>query len=470
MSKANNTYDAIIIGAGLSGLICGCYLAKAGMKVLIAEQHHKPGGYCTSFQRKGFLFDAAAHSFGSYRQGGIMRTVLCDLGIDHRISISKCDPSDHVIAPGGKIAFWADVKKTVRELEEVFPNELNIGDFFSFVSNPRPADMAALRNKTFNDLLNQYFVDEKLKALLSFQVFVNGGLPPSLMSAFSGVKLFTEIIVDGGYYPDNGMQALPDAIARRFGEFGGTLLLSSPVTGISVNDQRASGVVLEHGTAFRARHVISNCDARQTFLRLLGSGNVDARFVDKLNSMTSSLSMFIIYLGIDHYFDTLPQPGSTHWFLPHYDLEKMYRTAKQDDQIDMTKYLCRVSPRGDCVVAMTNTSFKDKAFWDRNKGKLLDDFIEIIEQSIIPRLSKHIVYKETATPFTLHRYTLNDRGAAYGWESLPSQSIDADFRKPSFLPGLYLTGHWTTYAQGLGGVVYLGFDLAKYIINKEGIM
>ncbi len=27
----------------LKGLVCGCYLAKAGMKVLICEQHYKPG-------------------------------------------------------------------------------------------------------------------------------------------------------------------------------------------------------------------------------------------------------------------------------------------------------------------------------------------------------------------------------------------------------------------------------------------
>ena len=60
MQKSNNDiYDAIIIGAGISGLVCGCYLAKAGMKVLIAEQHDKPGGYCTSFKREGFTFDAA---------------------------------------------------------------------------------------------------------------------------------------------------------------------------------------------------------------------------------------------------------------------------------------------------------------------------------------------------------------------------------------------------------------------------
>ena len=31
-------YDAVIIGAGISGLVCGCYLAKAGMKVLIIEK------------------------------------------------------------------------------------------------------------------------------------------------------------------------------------------------------------------------------------------------------------------------------------------------------------------------------------------------------------------------------------------------------------------------------------------------
>ena len=49
-----NKYDVIIIGAGIGGLTCGCYLAKAGLKVLIIEQHNKPGGYCTSFERKGY--------------------------------------------------------------------------------------------------------------------------------------------------------------------------------------------------------------------------------------------------------------------------------------------------------------------------------------------------------------------------------------------------------------------------------
>ena len=40
-------YDAIIIGAGHNGLICGSYLAKAGQRVLILDARDQAGG-CAS--------------------------------------------------------------------------------------------------------------------------------------------------------------------------------------------------------------------------------------------------------------------------------------------------------------------------------------------------------------------------------------------------------------------------------------
>ena len=36
-------YDVVIIGAGIAGIICGCFLAKEGMKTLIVEQNDRPG-------------------------------------------------------------------------------------------------------------------------------------------------------------------------------------------------------------------------------------------------------------------------------------------------------------------------------------------------------------------------------------------------------------------------------------------
>src|SRR6266508_4248411 len=218
MIKADSdAYDVIIIGAGIGGLVCGCYLAKAGMKVLIAEQHLKPGGYCTSFKRKAFTFDAAAHSFGGYREGGIMNKVIKELNIDRQLNVTRYDPSDIIISPGYKISFWSDTNKTILELQKAFPLEANsLNIFFQFLINSTPFDLVTLRNKTFNELLNRYFRDVKLKSILSFPVLGNGGLPPSQISSFTAIKIYTEFLLDGGYYPQGSMQSLSDALAEKF--------------------------------------------------------------------------------------------------------------------------------------------------------------------------------------------------------------------------------------------------------------
>src|SRR4030042_4984628 len=82
-------YDVVIIGAGIAGLVCGCYLAKTGIKTLIVEKNAKPGGYCTSFTRAGFHFDACAHSLGSCREGGNIITMLKELEIDGKIKLKR---------------------------------------------------------------------------------------------------------------------------------------------------------------------------------------------------------------------------------------------------------------------------------------------------------------------------------------------------------------------------------------------
>ena len=51
----------IIIGAGISGLSAGCYLAMNGYDVRIVEAHSVPGGLCTSWRRNGFLIDGSCH-------------------------------------------------------------------------------------------------------------------------------------------------------------------------------------------------------------------------------------------------------------------------------------------------------------------------------------------------------------------------------------------------------------------------
>lgn len=461
------SYDAVIIGAGIGGLVCGCYLAKAGMKVLIAERHFKPGGYCTSFRRNEFMFDAAAHSIGGYKHGHVGK-VFKFLDIEKKINIIKIDPSDIIITPDYEISFWSDIKKTIAELQQVFPDESdNIESFFNFLINPSPHYFARIRRWTFKRFLDQYFINEKLKTVLSFPLFGNGGLPPSLMAAFIGIKIYQEFLLDGGYYPEGGMQKLSDALAEKMIEFGGEIRLSCPVNKIRVANGKISGVVLEKAGFIPSKYVISNCDARQTFYSLLGDSIVGQDFLNSINTMIPSLSGFILYLGIDKDFKELPHPGANLWYLSNYNLDDAYSSTKEGCFNNIDGYVMHISPDKRTIFAFMHAPFKDEKYWRCHKKRIQNLLINKIASDAIPELEKHIVYRDAATPHTLHKYTLNFQGAAYGWASLPSQLAISDLKKPSFIKNFYLTGHWTTHGLGIPGVIYVGSDTANSIIKKE---
>jgi prolycopene isomerase len=461
-------YDAIIIGAGIGGLVCGCYLAKAGMKVLIAEQHYKPGGYCTSFKRQGFTFDAAPHCFGSYRKDGMMRKILQDLEVDKKLNIIRSNPSDIIITPDYKISFWNNLEKTIEEFQTSFPDEAKkIRNFFYLLLDTDPNSFSRMRSVTFKELLDQHFTNDKLKTILSLPLLAISGLPPSLMSAFVGAKLYSEFIFDSGYYPEGGMQAIPDALAERFKEFGGELRLSSLVKKIRIKDNKVIGIVVENEGFIPSRYVISNCDARQTFLKLLGKEKIGKEFYNKLINMIPSMSNFILYLGIDKHFKSPINPGTTIHFFQHCDLNRAYQAAQEGDIEGYGGYSLRVFYDKSSIGAIIPAPYKNKRYWINNKHKFLESFIDRIEKYSIPDLSKHIIHKEAATPYTLYRYTLNYKGASFGWAGTPSQLAVPNLRNHAFIHSLFLTGHWTTLGTGVSGVAYVGYDTAKIILRKE---
>ena len=88
-------YDAVVIGAGIGGLFCANLLAKAGLSVLMVEQHYMVGGYCSTFRRKGYTFDAATHFYPLLgNPTTITGKLLVDLGV--QTGWGKMDPVDTI--------------------------------------------------------------------------------------------------------------------------------------------------------------------------------------------------------------------------------------------------------------------------------------------------------------------------------------------------------------------------------------
>ena len=78
-------HDVIIIGAGLGGLTAGAKLAKEGWRVLVLEQHDRPGGCATTFRRGDYTMEVGLHEMDGLHPGDMKNRIFDDLGVSSQV-------------------------------------------------------------------------------------------------------------------------------------------------------------------------------------------------------------------------------------------------------------------------------------------------------------------------------------------------------------------------------------------------
>ena len=119
-------YPTVIIGAGLGGLCCGAYLAKQGIPVTVVEQHNVPGGYATSFDRKGgkFTFEVSLH--GSSIHNNTTAQILDNIGALKKLELVRLPEVYRLKTPYIDISVpQQDPEAYIRLVAEHFPDETN---------------------------------------------------------------------------------------------------------------------------------------------------------------------------------------------------------------------------------------------------------------------------------------------------------------------------------------------------------
>ena len=120
----SNNKTLIIIGAGIAGLATGCYARMNGYDVRIFEMHDKPGGMCTSWQRKGYTFDYCIHNLAGTAPKSGMRQVWDELGALHGIDIINRDEFVCVEGPSGEQFHWyTKLDRMEKHLREIAPED-----------------------------------------------------------------------------------------------------------------------------------------------------------------------------------------------------------------------------------------------------------------------------------------------------------------------------------------------------------
>lgn len=463
-------YDAIVIGAGVAGLVCAAFLAKCGKKVLMVEQHFIPGGYCTSFKRKGFTFDAAVHHIGGCGKWSVVGRCFKTLGIG--MDFYPLDPMDHLIFPNFSIEIPADLDEYIARLQNRYPVEKdNIKDFFQdFIklyratfNNEKSQIIDKYKDQTYSEMLDAFFKNDELKMILAGQ-WGYIGLPPTQASAIAMCQMMINYLKDGAFFPAGGTQEFANAIFKKFIDFGGHVMLSSRVKKILLNGNSVKGIKLQDGKEIPSGLVVSNIDARQTFFDLL-EGKLDSSFVKKVEGMRESCSFFLLYLGVGGDVDLAKvKRGFYHTATDASTMDKEWLYISVPTKISPT--LAPLNKQIISVVVYLNKAmYKNVTDWKSFKESMTLQTINRLE-SYIPNLNKYIEVKESATPKTLERYTSNTNGAAYGWEVAVDQMWENRLPQKTPIENLYLTGHWTRPGPGICAVVSSGWGVANLIMEN----
>jgi prolycopene isomerase len=456
-SFKEDEYDVIIVGAGVGGLTCGCFLARAGKKVIIIEKNNKVGGYCSSFKQDEFTFDLGPRSVSHCEEGSYIREVLRDLNLN--LKLIKVGVSDCIVTPNYKIRFYSDVGRTIEQLQYFFPKEAKkIKPLFDLINNINQNSILApfyqqFKNKTFRDVLDEYFKNEMLKSILKIPLG-NLASPSFRASAISSVMLYHGHLFKGGYYLKGGMQALSDSLVATFEKYGGKILLSNKVSKIEFKQNSIKKVILENKEFFLAKDVVCNCDPTYVLSNFIERKFLNKKFVAKFKELIPSTSAFIVCLGLKDTIKRNIDDCCGLWYSSNYDTDKFYFNISMKKANRNANHIlfafpsfhdCDFAPQNcETVVLIMWVPYKNENFWNKNNA-YFKEMIITRAKTLIHNLSSLIRVEKTVSPIILQRYTFNRDGSVRGWEVLPSQLRIFQLLKKVVQKRIFFVGHWASY-------------------------
>lgn len=485
--------DAVVIGAGIGGLMAASKIAAAGKKVLVLEKKPLPGGTGYIFRRAGYAFPMGPLSFGFPER---VQTFLEEAGIEEKLVFRR--QGFELRTPDLDVMMSQPLADLESELAGVFPGERDgIAGFFERLGSaiaisrdkdlwhpdfavPRtakpgkgrafPIDAARIEEVRRLSRLPAAQVLDGLIGTVPLRNFLGSmGTARPEMSMLNLAAMWNMMALEGIWFPSIGVHGIADRLLGRLRDLGSEVRLSAPVRRILLRKGRAAGVVTAQGEVVEARWVISNADYKTTFLGLLDAAEVPGLDLGAVRAVPYSGSEFCVYLGLRRGEADLSAVRAEHL---------VYRRKIGGGEPDLEEFddreveICFWSRKAPDLVPADRASlvlrvgFPYRHFegWRRGYRQRKEGYQEYKRQlatrligtaaSVLPGLPGAIEVMETATPLTYRDWGNRWGGSIAGWTwsgrhsaRLPDRIL---VRTP--VPGLLVAGAYAASELFLGGV------------------
>ncbi len=459
---------ALVIGSGIAGIASAIRLKALGYEVEVFEANSYTGGKLHVVKSDGYRWDAGPSLFTMPHLVDELFTLMGENPKEYFDYNRHSTVCNYFWDDGTRFNVPSDESQFVKEAANKFDStEKAIEDYLSnakakydlsapvFLEKSLHKLSTYTNSRTVHSLINSFrldvfssldkvnrkaFKNKKLVQLFNRYATYNGSSPystPGIMSMIPHLEMHY-----GTFLPKGGMHEISQSLTRFAKKVGVKFHLSTPVTGIIHEEDRALGIKTEtkdiHGDV-----VMCNMDVFSAYQSLLD----DVKKPKRTLKQERSSSALIFYWGVKREFQELDLHNIL--FSEDYETEFDYLFNKLDLFDDPTVYINITSklepsdaPEGcENWFVMVNAPGNFEQDWDALIEKGRKNIINKINKVLGTDISKYIETESILDPRSIEKKTSSHRGSLYGASS--NSMFAAFLRHPNFsstIKNLYFCG------------------------------
>ena len=484
-------YDAVIIGGGLGGLLCGNILSKEGFNVCLVEKNHKLGGSLQTFGRKGCIFNTGLNYTESLEEGQVLHQYFRYFNLIGNLNLKKLDQDGFEIIdfPDHSYRFAMGKERFLDTMIRDFPDEAEglktymkkINDICMaiplYTFSGEPSNI--IDNNNLNTgaavFIRSIIKNPRLQNILAGNSMLYSGSEhrtPLYIHA-----LINNSFIESAWRIAGGSHNMVNILAGNILKAGGTVVRNRKVVKLGMENSKAAWVELSDGEKIYGKNFIANIHPAE-ILKIVEPSWLRKTYSTRINSLQDTMGMFTLYLVFKK--NTLPYHNYNFY---HFNQDNTWIASDYDASKWPQNYLfmpVAMSAQDDFAHSgsvITYMDYKELAQWENTfTGDRGDDYLafktekaekllDSMEQQY-PHIREKIESYYTSTPLTWRDYTGTRAGSAYGVIKDYNRPLETLILPRTHIPNFFLTGQ-NNYVHGILGVTISSVVTCSELIDEH---
>ena len=496
-----NTYDIVIVGSGLGGLVSAIILAKEGKSVCVLEKNNQFGGNLQTFVRDKTIFDTGVHYIGGLSEGQNLYTYFNYLGILDDLELHRLDedgfdiisfdndPNEYPHAQGytkfidSLTAQFPEEREAIEAYCHQLKDTCNHFPLYNVRLGKPYYDNTELFQLNAKDYIDSITQNKKLRAILAGTNLLYAGED---RTPFYVHALSINSYLESAYRCVNGGSQITKALLKQLKKYGGVYYKKHEVSQLQVADGHIVAAHTKNGKTFTADTYISNIDPKLT-LGLTGLENFRKSYSNRILNIESTVAAFSLYIVLKP--ETFPYHNRNYY---HYkDASRVWQVHEYTEESWPEAYMLSMGVHknmdgyAESLTAMTYMRYDEVQEWENTfntvveeqgrgdsyiafKKKKEEEFLDEIEKKF-PNLRDCIYKVYSSTPLSYRDYIGSDQGAMYGYVKDVAHPLRSFVSPRTKIKNLLFTGQ-SLNMHGILGVTISAMVTCSELVGAQHLV